>query len=52
MNKCADCECEIPDDKWCCDDCFSRYDGEVFHDPLCSEGIQAGDQTMPCDCQD
>ena len=20
------------------------------HDPLCSEGIPAGDQTMPCDC--
>lgn len=20
------------------------------HDPLCSEGVRAGDQTMPCDC--
>ena len=25
---------------------FMRYE----HDPLCSKGVQAGDQTMPCDC--
>lgn len=23
---------------------------EYVHDPLCSEGVQAGDQSMPCDC--
>lgn len=22
------------------------------HDPLCSKGVQAGDQTMPCDCDE
>jgi hypothetical protein len=24
---------------------------EEAHDPLCSEGTRAGDQTMPCDCR-
>jgi hypothetical protein len=34
---------------WCgFPDCnCSHY---VEHDPLCSEGVQAGDQKMPCDC--
>ncbi len=29
---------------------FAAGPTTLIHDPLCSEGIQAGDQSMPCDC--
>ena len=31
--ECQNCKCAIPDNRWCCDDCFPYFDGEKFLDP-------------------
>lgn len=28
--QCENCKTPIPDDRWCCDGCFPKYNGEVF----------------------
>jgi len=29
-NTCENCECEIDSESWCCESCFSKFDGERF----------------------
>lgn len=30
MNTCQNCQCEVPENHWCCDRCFALFDGEDF----------------------
>lgn len=31
--KCENCNCDVPDNRWVCDDCFPYFDGEKFLNP-------------------
>ena len=31
--ECENCKKKIPDNQWCCEDCFMLFDGERFLDP-------------------